>query len=172
MKTLVNNRHSERINGVINEANGIKVGDRVWCKHGEVTGTVTEITVWNPDYAFRVKLDKETTIFGHTYTETGYRRAAITKNFNQDGVIVGNVDYYSEQLKYGTGCIHEYELGGVSLRVESTHKGVYPGLDNGWGNEYLVTIRHKNGNDQTDTMTLNEAAQLLARLYTKEPVAA
>jgi hypothetical protein len=151
----------------ITEADGIKVGDRVWCKHGEVMGTVTSIRIWNPDYAFKVRLDKPVTLFGQTFEETEFRRAGITKNYDRDGMIVGNAQYYAEQLKYGPASIIEYELAGVALRTESTREDVEPDSREGWGNEYRVTIRHQMG-DTTETMTLSETAELLARMYQEE----
>lgn len=151
----------------ITEAEGIKVGDRVWCKHGEVMGTVTAIRIWNPDYAFKVRLDKPVTLFGRTFEETEFRRAGITKNYDHDGMIVGNAQYYAEQLKYGPASIIEYKLAGVALRTESAREDVEPGSREGWGNEYRVTIRHQTG-DTTETMTLSETAELLARMYQEE----
>lgn len=151
----------------IREAEGIKVGDRVWCKHGEVMGTVTAIRIWNPDYAFKVRLDKPVTLFGRTFEETEFRRAGITKNYDRDGMIVGNAQYYAEQLKYGPASIIEYELAGVALRTESTREDVEPDSREGWGNEFRVTIHHQTG-DTTETMTLSETAELLARMYQEE----
>jgi len=151
----------------ITEAEGIKVGDRVWCKHGKVMGTVTAIRIWNPDYAFKVRLDKPVTLFGRTFEETEFRRAGITKNYDHDGMIVGNAQYYAEQLKYGPASIIEYELAGVALRTESTREDVEPDSREGWGNEYRVTIHHQTG-DTTETMTLSETAELLARMYQEE----
>lgn len=151
----------------ITEAEGVKVGDRVWCKHGEVMGTVTAIRIWNPDYAFKVRLDKPVTLFGQTFEETEFRRAGITKNYDRDGMIVGNAQYYAEQLKYYPASIIEYELAGVALRTDSTREDVEPGSREGWGNEYRVTIRHQTG-DTTETMTLSETAELLARMYQEE----
>lgn len=151
----------------ITEAEDIKVGDRVWCKHGEVMGTVTAIRIWNPDYAFKVRLDKPVTLFGQTFEETEFRRAGITKNYDRDGMIVGNAQYYTEQLKYGPASIIEYELAGVALRTESTREDVEPDSREGWGNEYRVTIHHQTG-DTTETMTLSETAELLARMYQEE----
>jgi hypothetical protein len=151
----------------IREAEDIKVGDRVWCKHGEVMGTVTAIRIWNPDYAFKVRLDKPVTLFGQTFEETEFRRAGITKNYDRDGMIVGNAQYYTEQLKYGPASIIEYELAGVALRTESTREDVEPDSREGWGNEFRVTIRHKSG-DTCETMTLSETAELLARMYQEE----
>lgn len=151
----------------IREAEDIKVGDRVWCKHGEVMGTVTAIRIWNPDYAFKVRLDKPVTLFGQTFEETEFRRAGITKNYDRDGMIVGNAQYYTEQLKYGPASIIEYELAGVALRTESTREDVEPDSREGWGNEYRVTIHHQTG-DTTETMTLSETAELLARMYQEE----
>ena len=151
----------------ITEAEGIKVGDRVWCKHGEVMGTVTAIRIWNPDYAFKVRLDKPVTLFGRTFEETEFRRAGITKNYDRDGMIVGNAQYYAEQMKYGPASIIEYELAGVALRTESTREDVEPDSREGWGNEYRVTIHHQTG-DTTETMTLSETAELLARMYQEE----
>lgn len=150
---------------------GIKVGDRVWCKHGEVMGTVTAIRIWNPDYAFKVRLDKPVTLFGRTFEETEFRRAGITKNYDRDGMIVGNAQYYAEQLKYGPASIIEYEMAGVALRTESTREDVEPDSREGWGNEYRVTIHHQTG-DTTETMTLSETAELLARMYQEEQQAA
>jgi len=157
----------DKANGQITEAEGIKVGDRVWCKHGKVMGTVTAIRIWNPDYAFKVRLDKPVTLFGRTFEETEFRRAGITKNYDRDGMIVGNAQYYAEQLKYGPASIIEYELSGVALRTESTREDVEPDIREGWGNEYRVTIHHQTG-DTTETMTLSETAELLARLYQEE----
>ena len=157
----------DKANGQITEAEGIKVGDRVWCKHGKVMGTVTAIRIWNPDYAFKVRLDKPVTLFGRTFEETEFRRAGITKNYDRDGMIVGNAQYYAEQLKYGPASIIEYEFAGVALRTESTREDVEPDSREGWGNEYRVTIHHQTG-DTTETMTLNETADLLARMYQEE----
>ena len=151
----------------LQETSEIKVGDRVWCKHGEVMGTVTAIRIWNPDYAFKVRLDKPVTLFGRTFEETEFHRAGITKNYDRDGMIVGNAQYYTEQLKYGPASIIEYELAGVTLRTESTREDVEPDSREGWGNEYRVTIHHQTG-DTTETMTLSETAELLARMYQKE----
>ena len=151
----------------ITETEGVKVGDRVWCKHGKVMGTVTAIRIWNPDYAFKVRLDKPVTLFGQTFEETEFRRAGITKNYDRDGMIVGNAQYYAEQLKYGPASIIEYELAGVALRTESTREDVEPDSREGWGNEYRVTIHHQTG-DTTETMTLSETAELLARMYQEE----
>lgn len=151
----------------ITETEGIKVGDRVWCKHGKVMGTVTAIRIWNPYYAFKVRLDKPVTLFGQTFEETEFRRAGITKNYDHDGMIVGNAQYYAEQLKYGPASIIEYELAGVALRTESTREDVEPDSREGWGNEYRVTIHHQTG-DTTETMTLSETAELLARMYQEE----
>jgi len=151
------------------EAEGVKVGDRVKVKNQDTPADVTAIS--EDGQYFTVKFVYPVREFwtGNTMQTATYSRYGITRNYDRmtGKEIVGNARYYTEQLKYGPASIIEYELAGVALRTESTREDVEPDSREGWGNEYRVTIHHQTG-DTTETMTLSETAELLARMYQEE----
>jgi len=153
----------------IREAEDIKVGDRVKVKSQDTPADVTAIS--EDGQYFTVKFVRPVREFwtDNTMQTATYSRYGITRNYDRmtGEEIVGNAQYYTEQLKYGPASIIEYELAGVALRTESTREDVEPDSREGWGNEYRVTIHHQTGNT-TETMTLSETAELLARMYQEE----
>lgn len=153
----------------IRQAEGVKVGDRVKVKSQDTPADVTAIS--EDGQYFTVKFVYPVREFwtGDTMQTATYSRYGITRNYDRmtGEEIVGNAQYYTEQLKYGPASIIEYELAGVALRTESTREDVEPDSREGWGNEYRVTIHHQTG-DTTETMTLSETAELLARMYQEE----
>ena len=153
----------------VKEAEGIKVGDRVKVKSQDTPADVTAIS--EDGKYFTVKFAHPVREFwtDNTMQTATYSRYGITRNYDRmtGEEIVGNAQYYAEQLKYGPASIIEYELAGVALRTESTREDVEPDSREGWGNEFRVTIRHQTG-DTTETMTLSETAELLARMYQEE----
>lgn len=153
----------------VTEAEEIKIGDRVKVKSQDTPADVTAIS--EDGQYFTVKFFHPVRGFwtGNTMQTATYSRYGITRNYDRmtGEEIVGNAQYYAEQLKYGPGSIHEYEFAGVALRTESTREDVEPDSREGWGNEYRVTIHHQTG-DTTETMTLSETAELLARMYQEE----
>jgi hypothetical protein len=169
MKTSVNTNNIESKNRVNNSRKQIKVGDRVKVKSQDTPADVTAIS--EDGQYFTVKFVRPVREFwtGNTMQTATYSRYGITRNYDRmtGDEIVGNAQYYAEQLKYGPASIIEYELAGVALRTESTREDVEPDSREGWGNEYRVTIHHQTG-DTTETMTLSETAELLARMYQEE----
>lgn len=153
----------------IREAEDIKVGDRVKAKSQDTPADVTAIS--EDGQYFTVKFVRPVREFwtDNTMQTATYSRYGVTRNYDRmtGEEIVGNAQYYTEQLKYGPASIIEYELAGVALRTESTREDVEPDSREGWGNEYRVTIHHQTG-DTTETMTLSETAELLARMYQEE----
>ena len=147
----------------------VKVGDRVKVKSQDTPADVTAIS--EDGKYFTVKFLRPVRGFwtDNTMQTATYSRYGITRNYDRTTgeEIVGNAQYYAEQLKYGPGSIIEYEFSGVTLRTESTREDVEPDRREGWGNEYRVTIHHQTG-DTTETMTLSETAELLARMYQEE----
>lgn len=172
MKTLANNNsYNESVNGM-SQVLTIKVGDRVKVKSQDTPADV--IAISNDGKWYTVKFVRPVREFwtDDIMTKATYSRYGITKNYDRmtGEEQEGNATYYAEQLKYGCGGIHEYELNGFAMRIESTREDVEPDNREGWGNEYRVTIHHQTG-DTIDTMTLSEAAELLARLYTEAKAA-
>lgn len=148
---------------------GIKVGDRVKVKSQDTPANVTAIS--EDGKYFTVKFLQPVRGFwtDNTMQTATYSRYGITRNYDRmtGEEIVGNAQYYAEQLKYGPGSVIEYEFAGVALRTESTREDVEPDSREGWGNEFRVTIHHQTG-DTTESMTLSETAELLARMYQEE----
>jgi hypothetical protein len=151
-----------------NDVLTIQIGDRVKVKSQDTPADVTAISEDGKYYTVKFVQPVREFWTGDPMQTATYDRYGITRNYDRmtGEEIIGNATYYAEQLKYGIGSIIDYELAGVTLRTESTREDVEPDSREGWGNEYRVTIRHKTG-DTCETMTLQECAELLARLYTE-----
>lgn len=165
----ISKKEEKELAKAIRKVEDIKVGDRVKVKSQDTPADVTAIS--EDGQYFTVKFVRPVREFwtGDTMQTATYSRYGITRNYDRmtGEEIVGNAQYYTEQLKYGPASIIEYELAGVALRTESTREDVEPDSREGWGNEYRVTIHHQTG-DTTETMTLSKTAELLARMYQEE----
>lgn len=151
-----------------NDVLTIKIGDRVKVKSQDTPADVTAISEDGKYYTVKFVQPVREFWTGDAMQTATYDRYGITRNYDRmtGEEIIGNATHYAEQLKYGIGSIIDYELAGVTLRTESTREDVEPDSREGWGDEYRVTIHHQTG-DTTETMTLQECAELLARLYTE-----
>ena len=97
MKQINNNIESK--SGVITEAEGIKVGDKVKVRGHDTPATVTAIT---QEGCYKVRYAAPVLSFWEMkpITESTYTRSSITRNYDPltGQEIEGNATYYREQL--------------------------------------------------------------------------